>query len=176
MAQCFVAKIAVSAATYWVDKPYDYLIPEKMRDAVKPGVRVTVPFARGNRRSEGIVLEVTDHSDYETLKAITSVLDDAPVLSREQIKLALWMRERFFCTVYDAVKTILPSGFWFTPDGNRKVNDKLREMISLAVPAEEAFVIAQNKRRKAPQQAAILARLQKKLCCLRVHRASRSKL
>ena len=156
MTQCAVAKIAVSAATYWVDRPYDYLIPEKMLDSVKPGVRVTVPFARGNRRSEGIVLEVTDHSDYENLKAITSVLDETPVLSREQIKLALWMRERFFCTVYDAVKTILPSGFWFSPDGSRKANDKLREMISLAVPAEEAFDIAQNKRRKAPQQAAIL--------------------
>lgn len=156
MAQCAVAKIAVSAATYWVDKPYDYLIPEKMRSAVVPGVRVSVPFARGNRRSEGIVLEVTDHSNYEKLKAITSVLDDAPVLSKEQIRLALWMRERFFCTVYDAVKTILPSGFWFTPDGSRRTNDKLREMISLTVPAEEAFNIANSKRRKAPQQAAIL--------------------
>lgn len=156
LAQCFVAKIAVSAATYWVDKPYDYLIPEKMRECVVPGVRVTVPFSRGNRRSEGIVLEVTDHSEYESLKAISSVLDEKPVLSREQIKLALWMRERFFCTVYDAVKTILPSGFWFSPDGSRRTNDKLVEMISLTVPAEEAFEIAQNKRGKAPQQAAIL--------------------
>ncbi len=156
MTQCVVAKIAVSAATYWVDKPYDYLVPEKLQSIVKPGVRVTVPFSRGNRRSEGIVLEVTDHSDYEKLKAITSILDEKPVLSREQIKLALWMRERFFCTVYDAVKTILPSGFWFTPDGSRRTNDKLREMIALSVPAEEAFEIAQNKRRKAPQQAAIL--------------------
>lgn len=156
MTQCVVAKIAVSAATYWVDKPYDYLVPEKMQNAVVPGVRVTVPFARGNRRSEGIVLELSDHSDYEKLKAITSVLDESPVLSREQIKLALWMRERFFCTVYDAVKTILPSGFWFTPDGSRRTNDKLQELISLAVPAEEAFAIAQNKSRKAPQQSAIL--------------------
>lgn len=154
--QCVVAKIAVSAATYWVDKPYDYLIPEKLRESVCPGVRVTVPFSRGNRRSEGIVLEVTDHSNYKQLKPITSVLDESPVLSREQIKLALWMRERFFCTVYDAVKTILPSGFWFSPDGSRRTNDKMVEMISLAVPAEEAFSIAQNKRRKAPQQAAIL--------------------
>ena len=154
--QCVVAIIAVSAATYWVDKPYDYLIPEKLRESVCPGVRVTIPFSRGNRRSEGIVLEVTDHSNYKQLKPITSVLDESPVLSREQIKLALWMRERFFCTVYDAVKTILPSGFWFSPDGSRRTNDKMVEMISLAVPAEEAFSIAQNKRRKAPQQAAIL--------------------
>lgn len=156
MAEATVAKIAVSAATYWVDRPYDYLIPEKLRGQILPGVRVIVPFARGNRRSEGIVLSVSDHSDYEKLKAVDSVLDKSPVLSETQIKMALWMRERFFCTVYDAVKTILPTGFWFTTDGSRRVNDKMCEMISLAVPAEDAVVIAQNKKRKAPQQAALL--------------------
>ena len=50
------AKIAVSAATYWVDRPFDYLIPQELMANVKPGVRVTVPFGRGNKRSEGIVL------------------------------------------------------------------------------------------------------------------------
>ena len=156
MAKLYVAKIAVSAATYWVDKPYDYLIPEKMLGRVSAGVRVTVPFSRGNRLTEGIVLELCDSSDYDNLKAIASVLDSEPVLSPEQIRLALWMRERFYCTVYDAVKTILPSGFWFTPDGSRRANDKLREMISLAVPAEEAYETAVNKRRKAPMQSALL--------------------
>ena len=66
------------------------------------------------------------------------------------------MHDRLFCTVYDAVKTILPVGFWFKADGARKVNDKTREMISLAVDAEEAFALAQAKRRKAPMQAELL--------------------
>lgn len=152
----YVAKIAVSAATYWLDKPYDYLIPESMAEILKPGMRVNVPFSRGNRRSEGVVLKITDHSDYETLKPIESVLDTEPVLSDSQLKLALWMHDRLFCTVYDAVKTILPSGFWFKPDGSRKVNDKTVESVLLNIDAETAFSIAQNKRRKAPQQAAIL--------------------
>ena len=91
-----VAKIAVSAATYWIDKPYDYLIPEEMREQAVPGVRVSVPFSKGNRRCEGIILAVAEHSEYETLKAITEVLDPRPVLTPEQIKLALFMRERFF--------------------------------------------------------------------------------
>ena len=50
------AKIAVSAATYWVDRPFDYLVPDELSAQVVPGVRVVVPFGRGNRRSEGIVL------------------------------------------------------------------------------------------------------------------------
>ena len=153
MSEATVAKIAVSAATYWLDKPYDYLIPEELRERVLPGVRVTVPFSRGNRRSEGIVLVVSDRSDYDKLKPIESVLDSAPVLTDSQIRLALWMHDRFFCTVYDAVKTILPAGFWFKADGARRVNDKTREMISLAVGAEEAYALSQAKRRKAPMQA-----------------------
>ena len=156
MSEATVAKIAVSAATYWLDKPYDYLIPTELRGRIVPGVRVTVPFSRGNRRSEGIVLGVSDSSGFDKLKPIESMLDSTPVLTESQIKLALWMHDRLFCTVYDAVKTILPAGFWFKADGARRVNDKTREMISLAVDAEEAFALAQAKRRKAPMQAELL--------------------
>ena len=49
-----VAKIAISAAGYWLDKPYDYAVPDALSDAAVPGVRVTVPFGRGNHRSEGV--------------------------------------------------------------------------------------------------------------------------
>ena len=107
-----VVKVAVSSATYSIDKPYDYLVPEPLADAVRPGVRVIVPFARGNRRCEGLVLAVEEESAYTRLKPIDSVVDDRPVLDASQIKLALWMRDRFFCTVYDAVRAMLPTGLW----------------------------------------------------------------
>ena len=51
-----IAKIAVSAATYAIDKPYSYFVPEGM--TLVPGVRVLVPFGRGNRKCEGVVLSV----------------------------------------------------------------------------------------------------------------------
>ena len=89
-----VAKIAVSAATYWIDRPYDYLVPEELAEKAVPGARVYVPFARGNRRCEGIILARTDHSEFQQLKPVLAVLDDEPVLSAEQIRLALFMRER----------------------------------------------------------------------------------
>ena len=139
MAEAKVAKIAVAAATYWLDKPYDYLIPESLRGTVKPGMRVTVPFSRGNRRSEGIVLSLSENSEFgDKLKPVDTLLDSEPVLTEQQIKLALWMHDRLFCTVYDAVKTILPAGFWFKADGVRKVNDKTREMISLTIDGPSA--------------------------------------
>ena len=88
MEQASVARVAVSAATYAIDKPYDYLIPEKLTGKVCPGVRVTVPFGRGNKTSEGFVLTVGQDSKREGLKAVAEVLDDESVLGPQQIKLA----------------------------------------------------------------------------------------
>lgn len=154
-----VAKIAVSAAAYWLDKLYDYNVPAELESAAVPGARVTVPFGRGNRRSEGVVLSVSDASTVEGIKSLESVLDPEPVLSAEQLKLAVWMHDRFFCTVYDAVKAMLPAGMWFKADGQKKVGDKLEPFASLSVAAEDALIIADNKRRKAPQQAELLRTL-----------------
>ena len=120
-----IAKIAVSAATYWTDRPYDYNVPASMADLVSPGVRVIVPFSRGNRKCEGIVLSVVNESPYGQLKSILSVADTQPILTFAQIKLALWMRERCFCTVYDAVKAILPAGLWFDISSYLRLAEKI---------------------------------------------------
>ena len=150
------AKIAVSEVTFWVDRPYDYSVPASMEDALLPGMRVTVPFGKGNRRAEGVVLSVSDHSDYDAPKSIQALLDEQPVLSPEQIKLALWMRERFFCTVYEAVKAILPAGLWFTGDGKRRATDKQSEFASLVISGEEALALAEQKGNRAKMQASVL--------------------
>ena len=149
-----VAKIAVSAATYPIDKPYDYKIPQELADKISIGVRVTVPFGRGNRRCEGVVLSLADGGQ-DKLKSIEAVLDETPVLSPENIKLALWMRDRFFCTVYDAIRTMLPTGLWFK-DGNRRVSDKTVSVAVLEIPGEDAAQLAAQRRMRAPQQSAIL--------------------
>ena len=154
-----VAKIAVSAAPYWIDKPYEYAVPDDLLGRVQPGIRVAVPFSAGNRRSEGIVLALSNKAEYEKLKDISEVLDTEPVLTQQQIQLALFMRERFFCTVYDAVRAILPAGLWFDRDGRRRVSDKSVETIRLTVPAREALDTAEAMQKNAPAQARILREL-----------------
>ncbi len=151
-----VARIAVAAATYSFDRPFDYLIPDEFVGRVRPGCRVTVPFGRGNRPSEGAVLAVGDGSQREILKPIACVMDSEPVLSERQLKLALFMRERFFCTVYDAIKAMLPAGLWFDNRGNRRVKDKTVEIARLCVSSEEGLRIAQAKRLRSPRQAELL--------------------
>ncbi|MBR1658736.1 MAG: primosomal protein N', partial [Oscillospiraceae bacterium] len=150
------AKIAVADISYWIDRPYDYYLPSYLSEHAAPGMRVTVPFARGNRRAEGVILSVRDRSDYAAPKEVLSLLDDAPVLTGAQLKLALWMRERFFCTVYEAVKAMLPAGLWFHSDGSRRASDKRSEWLRLAIPPEEALDLAERKNARAKQQAAVL--------------------
>ena len=123
-----MVKVAVSAAPYSIDKPYSYLVPEHLSDAAVPGVRVVVPFGRGNKESEGLILARSSEPKLPGVKAIRSVLDPEPVLDKAGIDLALWMRGRYFCTVFEAVKTILPTGLWYG----------LREVWSLHMEAEAA--------------------------------------
>ena len=108
-----IVKIAVSAAPYSIDKPYDYLVPPELLETAVPGVRVTVPFGRGNRTSEGIILARTPGEKMQGLKPLLSVLDRGPVLDGDGIALALWLRQRYFCTLFEAVKAILPAGLWY---------------------------------------------------------------
>ena len=109
-----VARISVSKALYAIDKPYSYLIPPELEERIRPGMRVLVPFGNGNRGSDGIVLSTGEEpSSGISLKAILSCLDENPVLDQKGLQLALWMRERYFCTVYDCVKAMLPAGLYF---------------------------------------------------------------
>ena len=105
-----IGKIAVSAANFAIDKPYSYAIPEGM--SLTPGQRVTVPFGRGNRRCEGVVLSV-ENADGHGLKTVEQVLDEESLLPSTMLRLAAFMRERYFCTFFDAVRVMLPAGLWF---------------------------------------------------------------
>ena len=159
-----IAKIAIEAATYAIDKPYDYLAPEGMN--VCAGMRVTVPFGRGNRRSEGMVLAVETGRPDRQLKAIESVLDETPQLSGEQIRLALWMCQRYFCTFYDALHAILPIGLWYqhreiwTLCGNvdgETLTDKELQLVERLRQGEQSFSDLQAAQ---PQARVILQKLQ----------------
>ena len=136
-----IAQIAVSAAIYAIDKPYSYWVPPQL--SVAPGMRVLVPFSQGNRRVEGMVLAVTDGEE-TGLKSVAAVLDETPVLSQSLLHLAAFLRERYFCTFYDAVKAMLPAGLWFS----------VQEEWTLEVPVDEAKVAKSHRDALAILQAA----------------------
>jgi primosomal protein N' (replication factor Y) len=67
--------------------------------------------------AEGIVLSVEEGCE-DKLKTVERCLDDMPVLSAWQLRLAAFMRERYFCTFYEAIRAMLPAGLWFQTKGS----------------------------------------------------------
>ena len=112
MTEKMLARVAVSSVPYAADRLYTYLVPDELIGSAEAGKRVTIPFGRGNRRVEGFLLEVGREAAASPLKPIDALLDDAPLLDAKDIRLVRWMKARYFCTYYDAIKTILPGGVW----------------------------------------------------------------
>lgn len=102
-----IAGIAVDKTVYHFDKIFSYKIPQDLN--ISPGQRVLIPFGKGNRLRQGMVLVVGE--DYEeNLKEISSVLDKEPLFTEEMLKTVGFIHDRYFCTYYDAVKVMLPAG------------------------------------------------------------------
>ena len=104
-----LAKIAIERLIYAIDKPYSYRVPAGLE--LRPGMRVAVPFGRGNRTAEGMVLALEPGDDPD-LKEVLRALDPEPVLTDRMLRLAAFVRERYFCTFYDALRVMLPAGLW----------------------------------------------------------------
>lgn len=92
------------------DKLYSYIVPDSLGE-VKRGCRVLVPFGGGNRKRQGVVVELGGEAEVAKLKPVFSVLDASPLLDDEMMDLALWIKERTFCTIFDVVRAMLPTGF-----------------------------------------------------------------
>ncbi len=105
-----VVGVAIEQTAYHFDKLYSYTADATR---VKRGCRVLVPFGKGNRYRQGVVMTVNETDDAARLKPIAEVLDEQPLLSDELLDLALWMKERTFCTVFDAVRAMLPTGLYW---------------------------------------------------------------
>lgn len=105
------AQVLVDKAPYSIDKPFDYLIPPEMEETLCRGCRVMVPFGGGNKRVQGLVIDRAESIGFEgRLKPVIAQLDQSPYVSQEQFALIEYLREYTFCTGYEAVRAVLPTG------------------------------------------------------------------
>lgn len=107
------AAVALQEATRSYDKLYDYIVPERYRECVQPGMRVIIPFGPSNRLRTAYIINLhSDNNENENIKykEIHEIVDHEPLLTEEMIKLVLWMKKRYFCTYGDAIRAMLPSG------------------------------------------------------------------
>lgn len=107
-----VAKVAVENTAYSFDMLFDYSVPDFLISSVKPGIRVFVPFGKSVKKRIGIVFSVTKEKEISSkLKNISGVIDLEPLMTREMLLTANFIREQTFCTYFDACKQFLPIGY-----------------------------------------------------------------
>ena len=104
-----IAQVVLEKTAYSFDKLYSYAVPPKLSNLCQPGCRVVVPFGRGNTLRQGLIMSVSSGNS-ENLKSIAQVYDAEPIVNDEMLKLCLWFHERLFCTYFDAVNAVLPTG------------------------------------------------------------------
>lgn len=108
MTDLWVAGVAVENTAYHFDKLYSYLVPYPMKPQLQVGCRVMVNFANSVR--QGVVFRLYETETADKLKSIQKVIDKVPVFSDELLKMALFMKEHYFCTLYEACNAMLPPG------------------------------------------------------------------
>lgn len=110
----FLACIAIENVAYHFDILYGYLIPEELKEGIREGSRVLVPFGVGKDvKRQGIVFSFEESDENKKYKSIFSLLDDSDIISKEMLEIASFLKERTFCTYFEGVKVQIPSGLNF---------------------------------------------------------------
>ncbi len=130
-----VAKIALMGATFAYDKLYSYIIPQNF-NAYK-GCRVLVPFGKGNVKKQGMIFDLSEDST-DGLKPVISLIDEQPVLTDEAISMCEYLHDTVFCTYYDAVNAMLPSGITHRLINFYSAND---EFSAVSILSEEELLV-----------------------------------
>ena len=111
-----------------IDKTFTYIVPENLKDSIKIGIRVYVPF--GSQKLEGFVLNIKKSLDVSyDLKSIISIIDEEPVLNHEMLELGKYISKKTMCNLISAYQTMLPVAL--KAHSNFVVNKKYVTLISL---------------------------------------------
>ena len=159
MSATTVVHIAVEQATFSFDKLYSYLWPETLGEP-QVGVRVLVPFGGGNRTRQGLVMDYVAQEQTAGLKSVSSVMDTQPLLSPEMVALARFMQERTFCTLFDAVRAMLPTGLYLqVKPVLRPAVDVSPDVLETLTPNERQMLAFVSKCPGGADQETLLRRL-----------------
>ncbi len=102
-----IASVIVDVPAKQTDRAFDYLIPDKWADIIKPGIRVVVPF--GPRKIQGFVIETKAHSEFQSLKEISEPIDLVPVLNDELLQLGHWLTDHTLSFKILTYQAMLPA-------------------------------------------------------------------
>lgn len=158
-----LAQAAVNDANIHFDKLYSYRIPAELAGRVFPGSMVLVPFGRGSKARMAVVLAVGEVDESDAPKGLKTLYDAAPEdarLTPDLLELVRFLKERTFCTWFEAVKAVIPYGAQYRPavvDGRHVMQGRLTRS------TERLYTLAgalPEKPKPGPRQLAAVAALQ----------------
>ena len=153
-----LANVVVEKTTYAFDSPFSYYVPSALEESLKPGCRVMVPFGAANRKRQGLVLSVEEETviPEKPLKEVAAQMDAEPILNEEQLWLMKLLHERVFCTWYDAMKVLIPSGLGLKINILCSLNPRWEDPMQPDRPEEIDRILTYLRGKKKPVALALL--------------------
>lgn len=154
-----IAEIGVEKCSVSFDRLYSYTVPDRLSDALEPGARVFVPFGMGDAKRQGFVFSLRkaeEGEDLSVLKSVASVIDAVPLLNAEQLAVAGFLRDRCFCTWFEAAKSLVPGGVCSRTEKIYAVADGLSPETAQALSPPEQAVIDWLAAKKGPVRLSLL--------------------
>ena len=153
-----LANVVVEKTTYAFDSPFSYYVPSALEESLKAGCRVMVPFGAANRKRQGLVLSVEEETviPEKPLKEVAAQVDAEPILNEEQLWLMKLLHERVFCTWYDAMKVLIPSGLGVKINVLCSLNPRWEDPMQEGRPEDIDRILTYLRSKKKPVALALL--------------------
>ncbi len=148
------AQIIVNISHESVDHPFTYKIPASLSETIRPGMRVLVPFGTGNREMSGYVISLSDHADYPDDRIKSILKPEAGMVGIDDlfIRMAVFMHDRYGCTMNAALKTVLPV--------KKTVKEHTDILVKRRISKSEAeMMVSELLRKRQTAQATLLREL-----------------
>ena len=141
-----IAEVIISSPIWSLDKFFQYKIPEKLKGKIKIGMKVSVPFGMGNKKTEAYVIDIVSTAKVKRIKNIYAIMKDSMVLSDKMIDMLFWIKNKYVCTYYEALKVLLPP----------PSSDKTIRLVSLSISKDEAIEYIEKIKSNATAQKRVL--------------------
>ena len=128
------AEVLIEYKVKSLDRTFTYIVPENLRDKIKKGMKVTVPFGMGDSTTNGFVVNIRNDVNLGNLKEIISITDEELILNEELMELGKYVRDTTLCTLISAYQTMLPSSLKI-----KTINSKYQKYdsyLKLAMPID----------------------------------------
>ncbi len=142
------AEIIIDITNKNVDKIFHYMVPDSLKENILIGMRVIVPFGKGNRMREGYIIGFTDTTDidYNSIKQIHSLPDSYSIFNENMIRLAKFMKDKYYCSLSECLQCIMP----------KIMQDKTNRYANINYENKDIYTLIDKILKKDNQQSKVL--------------------